>query len=402
MCNALYHVLTFFQELVEPLMGSQSYWFSIVMLTVAVRILLIPLTVKQVKSTRVMQELAPEIKKLQAKHKNDKTKLNEEMMALYKERGFDPMAGCWPLLAQMPFFFALYQVIYAQEIAGGPNVLIGKTFFGVPLQQHWRPLQGWDKIFSAAGLTILALTTAMSLTTYISQRQLMNKQTAQVNPQQQMIMKIMPLMFFVFAVNVPLAVIIYWVTTNFWSVGQQYILLRNAPVPAGEVQAAAAGAPALVENGESRKGLGALSMFRGSSQSRATRRAFPGQHQEREPERQSRRERQGHRRQRHRPSRVDQRPREPPRRGLGRVAGRAPAATGGRAAARPERASRVAHAEASARTVEAAVTAAAAQLGLHTDQVDIEVLEDPVPSTFGSSEAQPGSGSHPAPPQVPP
>jgi YidC/Oxa1 family membrane protein insertase len=273
--DALYHVLTFFQELVEPLMGSQSYWFSIVMLTVAVRILLIPLTVKQVKSTRVMQELAPEIKKLQTKHKNDKTKLNEEMMALYKERGFNPMAGCWPLLAQMPFFFALYQVIYAKQIAGGPNVLIGKTFFGVPLQQHWLQLDGWDKVFSAAGLTILALTTAMSLTTYVSQRQLMNKQTAQVNPQQQMIMKIMPLMFFVFAVNVPLAVIIYWVTTNFWSVGQQYILLRNAPVPSGDVQAAAAGAPALVENGEERKGLGALSMFRGSPQSRATEERSP-------------------------------------------------------------------------------------------------------------------------------
>jgi YidC/Oxa1 family membrane protein insertase len=268
--DALYHVLTFFQELVEPLMGSQSYWFSIVMLTVAVRILLIPLTVKQVKSTRVMQELAPEIKKLQAKHKNDKTKLNEEMMALYKERGFNPMAGCWPLLAQMPFFFALYQVIYAKEIAGGPNVLIGKTFFGVPLQQHWWALDGWDKLFSAAGLTILALTTMMSLTTYISQRQLMSKQTAQVNPQQQMIMRIMPLMFFVFAVNVPLAVIIYWVTTNFWSVGQQYMLLRNAPAPAGaDVEAAPAGAAALVDNGEGRKGLGPLSMFRGSSQPRA-------------------------------------------------------------------------------------------------------------------------------------
>jgi YidC/Oxa1 family membrane protein insertase len=264
--DALYHVLLFFQELVEPILGSQSYWFAIVLLTVAVRILLIPLTVKQVRSTRVMQELAPEIKKLQAKHKNDKTKLNEEMMALYKERGFNPMAGCWPLLAQMPFFFALYQVIYAKEIAGGPNVLIGKTFFGVPLQQHWWALEGWDKIFSAAGLTILALTTAMSLTTYISQRQLMSKQTAQVNPQQQMFMRIMPLMFFVFAVNVPLAVIIYWVTTNFWSVGQQYMLLRSAPAPAGgDVQAAPAGAAAIVDgdNGEGRKGLGALSMFRG-------------------------------------------------------------------------------------------------------------------------------------------
>ena len=275
--DALYHVLTFFQELVEPLLGSQSYWFSIVMLTVAVRILLIPLTVKQVKSTRVMQELAPEIKKLQAKHKNDRTKLNEEMMALYKERGFNPMAGCWPLLAQMPFFFALYQVIYAKEIAGGPNVLIGKTFFGVPLQQHWLQLPGWDKIFSAAGLTILVLTTMMSLTTYISQRQLMSKQAAQVNPQQQMIMRIMPLMFFVFAVNVPLAVIIYWVTTNFWSVGQQYMLLRNYPVPAGaETQAAAAGAPALVDNGEGRKGLGPLSMFRGLTQPQGEERSPAG------------------------------------------------------------------------------------------------------------------------------
>jgi YidC/Oxa1 family membrane protein insertase len=274
--DALYHILTFFQELVEPIMGSQSYWFSIVLLTIAVRILLIPLTVKQVKSTRVMQELAPEIKKLQAKHKNDKTKLNEEMMALYKERGFNPMAGCWPLLAQMPFFFALYQVIYRPVIAGGPNVLLGKTFFGVPLEQHWLQLAGWAKIFSAAGLTILVLTTAMALTTYISQRQLMNKQTAQVNPQQQMIMKIMPLMFFVFAINVPLAVIIYWVTTNFWSVGQQWMLLRTHPVPAGDVQAAPAGAPALVENGEGRKGLlGPLSMFRGSSQSRATEERSP-------------------------------------------------------------------------------------------------------------------------------
>jgi YidC/Oxa1 family membrane protein insertase len=274
--DALYHVLTYFQDLTEPLLGSQSYWFSIVLLTVAVRILLIPLTVKQVRSTRVMQELAPEIKKLQAKHKNDRTKLNEEMMALYKERGFNPMAGCWPLLAQMPFFFALYQVIFRTEIAGEPNILFGRTFFGVPLQQHWLALPGWDKIFSAAGITILVLTTAMALTTYISQRQLMNKQTAQVNPQQQMIMKIMPLMFFVFAVNVPLAVIIYWVTTNFWSVGQQYMLLRTHPLPASpEGQAAPAGAAAAVDNGEDRKGLGPLSLFRGLSQPRATEERSP-------------------------------------------------------------------------------------------------------------------------------
>jgi YidC/Oxa1 family membrane protein insertase len=167
----------------------------------------------------------------------------------------------------MPFFFALYQVIYNKNIAGEPNVLRGKTFFGVPLEQHWWALDGWDKIFSAAGLTILALTTTMALTTYISQRQLMSKQTAQINPQQQMIMRIMPLMFFVFAVNVPLAVIIYWVTTNFWSVGQQYILLRSAPASAASNEGAVP-LPAVVEDGEPRKGLGALGLFRGSGQSR--------------------------------------------------------------------------------------------------------------------------------------
>jgi YidC/Oxa1 family membrane protein insertase len=92
-------------------------------------------------------------------------------------------------------------------------------------------------------------------------------------------MKIMPLMFFVFAVNVPLAVIIYWVTTNFWSVGQQYMLLRSAPVPASagaDVEAAPAGAAAVVENGGGRKGiLGPLSMFRGLSQPRATEEKSP-------------------------------------------------------------------------------------------------------------------------------
>jgi YidC/Oxa1 family membrane protein insertase len=262
----LYEVLKFFQSLTEPVLGSQSYWFSIVLLTISVRILLIPLTVKQVRSTRVMSELAPEIKKLQAKYKNDRQKLNEEMMALYKERGFNPMAGCWPLLAQMPFFLALYQVIIAGNLGfdNEPNILRGQTFFGVPLEQRWWELAGWDKIFSAAGLTILLLTTIMSLTTYISQRQLMSRQAAQVNPQQQMLMRIMPLMFFVFAVNVPLALIIYWVTTNFWSVGQQYMLLRTAPAPAG----AAAPAPALVEEGDGRKGLGILSLFRGAGQNR--------------------------------------------------------------------------------------------------------------------------------------
>jgi len=271
--DVLYHVLTFFQDLVEPVLGSQSYWFSIVMLTIAVRILLIPLTVKQVRSTRAMQELQPELKKLQAKYKNDRQKLNEEMMALYRERGFNPMAGCWPLLAQMPFFFALYHVIYSKNIAGGPNILRGASFFGIPLSEQWTKLPTWaDKLATPDGLVILALILAMSATTYISQRQLMAKQ-GQVNPQQQMLMRILPLTFLIFAINVPLAIIIYWVTTNLWSMGQQYFLLKSAPAPAGAAAGAGAPAPAVVADSETgRKGLGALSLFRSLTQQQSSER----------------------------------------------------------------------------------------------------------------------------------
>jgi YidC/Oxa1 family membrane protein insertase len=266
--DALYVVLKSFQHWTEPVLGGQSFWFSIVMLTIAVRIVLIPLTVKQVRSTRVMQELQPELKKLQAKYKNDKQKLQEELMKLYRERGFNPLAGCWPLAAQLPFFWALYRVIYSHEINGQPNILLGKTFFGVPLDDRWSALQGWgDKLTSAAGLTILGLIIAMAITTYVSQRQLMAKQTAEVNPQQQMLLRIMPLMFVIFAINVPLAVVLYWVTTNLWSMGQQYVLLRNAPAPAGAAAPAPATASAAVrsDGGQGRKGLAGLGLFRGQA-----------------------------------------------------------------------------------------------------------------------------------------
>jgi YidC/Oxa1 family membrane protein insertase len=280
----MYLVLKFFQHVTVPVLGGQSYWFSIVLLTLAVRIVLIPLTVKQVRSTRAMQEIAPKMKQIQAKYKNDKQRMNEEMMALYKEHGVNPLAGCWPLLAQLPFFFALYRVIYSHKLAGETNILSGKNFFGVSLDQRWGQLHGWDKLLSASGITILLLIIGMAVTTYISQRQLMSKQAQQVNPQQATMMKLMPLFFVFISINFPLAVIIYWVTTNLWTMGQQWVLLRNAPQPAAAGGPASAGgrggssraakpspsgspsaAPALAPDGdgEERKGLGALGLFRG-------------------------------------------------------------------------------------------------------------------------------------------
>jgi YidC/Oxa1 family membrane protein insertase len=232
--DLMYQVLKFYQGLTEPLLGSQSYWFAIVLLTLSVRILLIPLTVKQVKSSRAMSALAPELRKLQEKHRDDRQRLNEEMMKLYKERGVNPVAGCLPLLFQMPFFFALYQVIYQRHLAGEDNILLNHGFFGIPLDTRWfGETMSWSERFlSVDGLAILALILLMGTTTFISQRQLMSRQTTEMNPQQAMLMKVLPLLFVVFAVGFPLAVIIYWVTSNLWTMGQQFILLRNQPLPA--------------------------------------------------------------------------------------------------------------------------------------------------------------------------
>jgi YidC/Oxa1 family membrane protein insertase len=235
--DLLYEVLKFYQGLTESVLGNQSYWFAIVLLTLSVRVLLIPLTVKQVRSSRAMSALQPDLKKLQEKHKDNRQRLNEEMMALYRERGVNPLAGCLPLLVQMPFFFALYQVIYRKDISGEPNILLNHGFFGIRLDTVWWQLPWDDRFFSVTGIAILLLILAMGATTFISQRQLMSRQTMQMNPQQAMLMKVLPLMFVVFAVGFPLAVIIYWLTSNLWSMGQQYMILRNQPLP----EAAAAG-----------------------------------------------------------------------------------------------------------------------------------------------------------------
>jgi YidC/Oxa1 family membrane protein insertase len=256
--DLLYNILKTFQHVSEPLLGSQSYWFAIVLLTVAVRVILIPLTVKQVRSTRVMQELQPEIKKLQAKHKGDKQKLTEETMKLYQEKGFNPLSGCWPLLAQMPFFFALYRVFYSKHLAGEANILLDKKFFVVPLSDTWSGMDWAHRFTSADGLIILALILSMSLTTYISQKQLLSRQGSAAPPQQQMLIKILPFTFLIFAINVPLAIVIYWVTTNLWSMGQQYVLLRSAPPP----PAAVATAQPAAANGGARGLAGALGFFR--------------------------------------------------------------------------------------------------------------------------------------------
>jgi YidC/Oxa1 family membrane protein insertase len=136
----------------------------------------------------------------------------------------------------------------------------------VPLEDHWLGLDWAHRLGSVDGLVIISLILAMSLTTYISQKQLLSRQGASAPPQQQMLIKILPFTFLIFAVNVPLAIIIYWVTTNLWSMGQQYVLLRSAPPPpAAEVTPEPAAA-----NGSDGKSAGPFSFFRNLMQPAGT------------------------------------------------------------------------------------------------------------------------------------
>ncbi|HEX5017299.1 MAG TPA: membrane protein insertase YidC [Actinomycetes bacterium] len=220
---------------------SGAAWaLSIVGLVVVIRILLIPLFVKQIKAQRGLQILQPEIKAIQKRYKDDRQKQSEEMMKLYRETGTNPFASCLPILLQMPIFFALFHVLnygVAQDHPVGPMTqeLVDQakeaTIFGAPISATFL---GSDELnVKIVSLVLIAL---MTLTTFITQKQLLVKgiSNADTNPflqQQKLLVYIFPLMFAVFGINFPIGVLIYWLTTNLWSMGQQYYVIRNNPAP---------------------------------------------------------------------------------------------------------------------------------------------------------------------------
>jgi YidC/Oxa1 family membrane protein insertase len=238
--------------------GPDTGWawgLSIVSLVILIRICLIPLFVKQIKATRAMQTLQPEMKKIQERYKNDKQRQSEEMMKLYKESGTNPLSSCLPILAQSPFFFALYHVL--NGIATGSTIgVINESLlasarkahiFGAPLAAKFT--DGQSKVEAlGASLTDVRVVTAimivmMSASQFYTQRQLMTKNvdTTVKTPfmqQQKMLMYVFPVMFAVFGINFPVGVLVYWLTTNVWTMGQQMYVIRNNPTPGSKAQAA--------------------------------------------------------------------------------------------------------------------------------------------------------------------
>ncbi|MBE8471504.1 membrane protein insertase YidC [Streptomyces justiciae] len=251
-------VIVQFHKVYGAIFGPDTGWawgLSIVSLVILIRICLIPLFVKQIKSTRAMQTLQPEMKKIQERYKNDKQRQSEEMMKLYKETGTNPLSSCLPILAQSPFFFALYHVL--NGIANNDTIgVINESLlasaqkahiFGAPLAAKFTDSSA-DVAALDASLTTVRIVTAvmivlMSASQFFTQRQLMTKNvdTTVKTPfmqQQKMLMYVFPVMFAVFGINFPVGVLVYWLTTNVWTMGQQMYVIHNNPTPGSKAQAA--------------------------------------------------------------------------------------------------------------------------------------------------------------------
>jgi YidC/Oxa1 family membrane protein insertase len=230
-------VLAFFYSLVP------NYAAAIVMLTIAVMIILTPLTIKQTRSMLVMQKLQPEMKRLQEEHKNDRQALNEAVMALYKEHNASPLGGCLPMLLPFPVFIALFRILeqLTRKVKGKvqPKYLTTSTQMYKDIVHQGGTLKsfGMDLAKSAANvhgdfaskLPYFVLVLLMVGTQYYQQRQLTSRNPQAAQGQQAQIMKFFPLLFGVFAIRFPAGVIVYWTVSNVIRIFQQWAMYQYDP-----------------------------------------------------------------------------------------------------------------------------------------------------------------------------
>ncbi|WP_019639394.1 YidC/Oxa1 family membrane protein insertase [Paenibacillus fonticola] len=183
-----------------------EYGLAILVLTIIVRTLILPLTLKQVKSSKAMQAIQPELAKIKEKYKDNPEKQQQETMRLFQENSVNPMAGCFPLLIQMPVFIALYNSIYTNAAIGSHSFL-------------WLQLGEKDSFYI---LPIIA-----ALTTFIQTKMMSSMNPSGMQGPMQFMMLIYPVLIFVMALNFPAALPLYWVYSNLYTIGQNYFIYRK-------------------------------------------------------------------------------------------------------------------------------------------------------------------------------
>ena len=241
-----------------------AWVLSIIGLTIFVRILIMPLFVRQIRASRGMQLMQPELQALQAKYKGkkdaaSKQRQQEEMMALYRKHGTNPFASCFPILIQMPIFFALFRVLanlqamaegtYEGRDSIGPltadlaNQVQHSTVFGASLSSSFMNPSDISSALTVKIVTVIMII-AMSATQWYTMAQLSMKNMPESsknsdNPMmrsQRMMMTIMPLFFAFTGVQFQIGVLIYWVTSNLWTMGQQFYTISRMPAPGSEAE----------------------------------------------------------------------------------------------------------------------------------------------------------------------
>jgi YidC/Oxa1 family membrane protein insertase len=249
---AVSFVLVGFHKFFSTFMPADGGWtwiLSIVGLTVVVRTALIPLFVKQIKSSRNMQLIQPKVKELQKKYGHDREKLAQETMKLYKDSGTNPFSSCLPILLQMPIFLALFRMLDQAARKGKAHGFMDEelaesfqnaTFLGGV------KVSGTFMNADSAGVMIVAaiLVIAMTATTFLTQRQLMSKNmpadalSGPYAQQQKMLLYVLPVVFAVGGIAFPIGVLVYWTVSNLWTMGQQFYVIRNNPAPGTPAAAA--------------------------------------------------------------------------------------------------------------------------------------------------------------------
>src|SRR5829696_5040971 len=214
--DACQWILEFWHDLIDPSNTLTGSWgIAIIMMTFTVRLLILPLTFKGVKSMQRLQTLQPAIKQLQERYKDDKQRMNQEVMAFYQREKLNPLSSCFPLLLQIPFFIALFSLLqsdsFKSDIASNPGFLA---------------IDNLAKNISDP--VLLGVVIVLYVGTQLAARAVT---AISADPTQRRIMFALPFVFVIFIINFPAGLIVYWITTNVWTIGQQLLVKKLYPKP---------------------------------------------------------------------------------------------------------------------------------------------------------------------------
>lgn len=275
--NIFQPLIDVFQSVIEFFHNNMgiSWGWSIVLLTVCVRLILVPLTVKQFASMRALQQHQPELKAIQQKYKDDKQRQQQEMMAFYKENNVNPFASCLPMVLQLPVFISLFYMLrknlrtdicptvqktFQDKYASSHHVTLAVAKAQTTACSTYGAVKGSGFLFihditnTATGLTLVALL-VLYVGTQLASTMLMAQPT--MDPTQRRMMMIMPLFFVLFVIRFPAGLIVYWITTNAWTMAQQWVLRQRIGPPPAAVTVGALGDDS-GGNGSSGGGIGSL------------------------------------------------------------------------------------------------------------------------------------------------